>query len=367
MSCEIWRTGALLLMIWLSAAPTRTPETRPAEQGAQELFARARDEARAGETDAAIRNLEHAAALGFTDFYRVEKDPDLDTLRDEPRFRRLLANKDRYLRRTAEGTLAALRNRFGDAGYHYEIDDRHRLVFATTVDSEALDRLKSVLADESAALGDALFDHAPEAYITVLIPTPDAYGKLIRFRNVPGLYVDSLKTLAIREVSYVLAHEFAHALHAADRSAAGQAQHAEWLTEGIGVMCESASFERGKFAPRDNPRFATLPQGARRKALIPLDRLVAMNHEQFLVRPNLTYGESGYLVLYLWEKKLLRKFYDEYKSTYDKDPTGREAMEKISGKQLADLQDDWRLWLAARPNVATPATAPAATPVTPRR
>lgn len=297
--------------------------------------------------------------MGFTDFPRIEREADFDSIRDQPRFRRLIAAKDAWLRRTAEGSLAALRNRFGTTNYRYEIDPEQRLIYAVALDDAAFERLRANLRAQSAALETALFEHKPDAYITVLMPSVTDYGKLVRFRNVPGLYADDIKTLVAKfDAGYVLPHEFTHALHAADLAPSGQ-KHAAWVAEGLGVLCEAADFTGGRFAPRDNPRFAALPAAAGRKALIPLERLVAMDVRAFRQRPNLTYGQSGYLMLYLWDRGLLKKFYDTYKSTYATDATGRTALEQSTGKSIADLHEDWRQWLAAR-HSGKPDMAPAA-------
>jgi tetratricopeptide (TPR) repeat protein len=312
----------------------------------------ARVRARLGKPDEAVESLERAAGLGFTDFHRMTRDPDLASLHDRPGFRRLLDRKDEHLRRTAEGTLVALRNRFGDAGeYRYAIDHERRLILAAAADDAAMSRLRSGLEAQAAALQAALFEHAPEAYVTVLMPTAADYSKLVRYRNVPGIYVDANKTVVARDAGYVLAHEFTHALHAADRAPLGQ-EHAPWVAEGLGALCEAADFTDGELRPRDNARFASLVGAARRKALIPLDRLVAMDQEAFVRRPNLTYGQSAYLMLYLWDRGLLRPFYDAYKSTHAIDPTGRAALEQVTGKAAAELHEDWRRWLAARPPAA---------------
>jgi hypothetical protein len=303
--------------------------------------------ARQDKGEQAVHDLERAIGLGFTDFALIGRDADLAGLRELPRFQRLIENKDKFLLHTAEGTLAALRRRFGDEGYLYEVDPQHRLVFAVAMDRTALDDLKLALHDQADALHAALFEHGLDAYVAVVLPTEKDYGKMVRFRNVPGIYVDSTKSLIARQPGPVLFHEFTHALHGADRAPLGQ-EHAPWINEGLGAMCEAADFYGGQFVPRDNPRFAPMIGAARRKGLIPLERLVAMTQDEFVRRPNLTYGQSAYLMLYLSEKQLLKKFYDEYKSTYAKDATGRAALEAVTKKSLPDLQEDWRMWLGSR-------------------
>jgi hypothetical protein len=338
-----------LAIVTSSRAATPAPTTSPwRPPGASDVYDQARAEARAGKVAEAIQDLERALAMGFTDFPRIERDAEFDSIRNQPRFRRLIEAKDLWLRRTAEGTLVALRNRFGTTGYRYEIDPDERLIYAVALDDPAFERLRANLKEQTAALETALFEHKPDAYVTVLMPSVTDYGKLVRFRNVPGLYVDDMKTLVAKfDAGYVLPHEFMHALHAADLAPSGQ-KHAVWVAEGFGVLCEAADFTGGRFAPRDNPRFAALPAAAGRKALVPLERLVAMDAQEFRHRPNLTYGQSGYLMLYLWDKGLLKKFYDTYKSTYAADATGRKALEQVTGKPIAQVHEDWRQWLSAR-------------------
>lgn len=311
-----------------------------------------------GKPDAAMDSLERAAAAGFSDFALIARDPDLDTLRKLPRFLKLLERKDVYLRGAAEAAVVALRNRFGNE-YHYSIEPDERLIFATATAGPQLEALKLRLGRQARALQAALFEHKPQAYVTVLLPTSADYAKLVRFRNVPGMYVDVNRTVLARETGFVLTHEFTHALHAADRAPLGQ-EHAPWVYEGLGGLCEAADFgggdekddegdlEAAAFKPRDNPRFAGMIGAARRKAFVPFERLVAMTQAEFVRRPNLTYGQSAYIMLYLWEKGLLRPFYDAYKDSCEVDPTGRAALEEVTGKDLRAVQEDWRLWLAAR-------------------
>jgi hypothetical protein len=344
MTTRLFAIAFALLTLGASAPATRPAEYDP--RNPRHAYKHACELAATSPRDA-VAELERAVEMGFTDFASIEANPELDPLRDSRRFKRLVARKDHYLRRTAQGTLVALENRFGADGYLYEIDDDQRLIFAVAMDSGQLSSLRDAMRTQAEALHAALFDRKPEAYVTVLMPTAEDYGKLIRFRNVPGLYVDESKSLVARERGYVMVHEYTHALQAADRPPLAP-ESAPWIAEGLGCLCESADFAGGKFQPRDNTRFATLPHGARRKALIPLERLVAMDKREFIRRPALTYGQSAYLMLYLWEQGLLKKFYDSYKSTCRDDPTGKTALEAVTGKKLPDLHEAWRLWLAGR-------------------
>ena len=76
------------------------------------------------------------------------------------------------------------------------------------------------------------FDQNPQAYITVLMPTAKDYASMIRYRNVPGIYVDETKSLVARERGYVMTHEFTHALHAGDTPPFSP-KPAAWIAEGL--------------------------------------------------------------------------------------------------------------------------------------
>jgi len=70
---------------------------------------------------------------------------------------------------------------------------------------------------------------------------------------------------------------------------------------------------------------------------IPFARLFTMTQREFVARANLTYGQSGSIMLYLYDQQLLRKYYDAVKANYDKDKTGKLALELVTGKTLAEV------------------------------
>ena len=303
--------------------------------------------ARLGKADAAVETLEKAAEAGFTDFVLIGRDPDLDPLRKLPRFQALVARKDEWQRRAAENVVEALRRRFGE-DYLYEADFEQKLIFATNVDAQTLEELKQSLKAQAQSQGKELFAHKPDAFVTVVVPSAADYRKLIRVHNVGGAYFDGSKTLIAQRLGEVMRHEFTHALHAADRAPLGQ-DHAAWFVEGLGVIYETAAMEGDELMPSaQNPRYAVAQAAARRRSLVPLDKLLRMSPQEFLNRPNLTYPQSGVLVFYLRERGVLRKFYDAYKEGFDADPTGGKALEAATGQTLEELEADWVRWLLER-------------------
>jgi len=297
----------------------------------------------------AMDYLEKSADAGFTDFIHISQDSDLESLHDLPRFKQFLARKDSYQRRAADHAIALLKSRFGDS-YLYEVDDADKLVFATNIDRATLDELKHNLEAQAHSQWAQIFDHKPDEFVTIVVPSPGDYKKLIRMPGVGGIYSNEAKILIAQHLGQVMTHEFTHALHAADRAPLGQ-EHPIWLAEGLASLYESATFEgpnHDELTPHDNFRLTWLQNAARGHTLLPLAHLLKMKQPEFISRANLAYGESSSLLLYLYEHQLLKKFYDAYKTGFDKDSTGKDALEQVSGQSLDELEKSWTAWMVHR-------------------
>jgi hypothetical protein len=305
--------------------------------------------ARQGDLDDAMLCLEGAAIAGFSDFALVGRDTDLDPLRKTERFRKFLLAKDQWQRKAAERNLMLLKRQFGEA-YLYEIDAEQKLIFATGIDQQTLDDLKTTLKRQAASQAKDLFPHKPDTFVSVVIPAPGDFRKIVRLKNVGGFYNDAHKLLIAQKVGDFMAHEFTHALHAGDRAPLGQ-DHAIWVAEGFGVLYEGASYLGEQLVPLDNERFSIAREAARRKSMVPLTHLVKMTPDEFVRRGRITYAEAGTLMLYLHDRSWLRPFYDAYKESYPQDATGRTALEKVTGQSLDDLENAYVEWLLTRPSM----------------
>jgi hypothetical protein len=302
-----------------------------------------------GKPDTAMDRLEQAAEAGWADFVHIGRDPDLKSLRDLPRYKALIARKDEYQNRAADKSLADLKKQFGD-GYLYEVDRERKLIFATNTDATTLAELKQWLTAQANSQWAELFEHKPDAYISVVLPTSADYRKIVKMPNVGGFYSDDAKLLIAQRLGQTITHEFTHALHAADKAPLGQ-DHPIWIAEGLATMYEGGRMVDGKLVPDDNARHNVLLTAAAMKKLIPLAEMVAMDQPEFVRRAVIAYGQSASVMRYLYDQKLLRPFYETYKKTYDQDPTGKLAIEKVTGKTLAEFETDWKAWMVARPRV----------------
>lgn len=291
-----------------------------------------------GDTDAAIDALARAVERGWSDFRHMERDEDLAALRDTAFYRALLSQRDQIQRRRAEQIFRELQAQFGE-GYLVEVDHDNRLVFATNVDRATLDELKARLTAQAEALRAELFTHGFEQYVTVVIPKDGTLRGAIG-----GFYSPQRRLLVARSIGMTLAHEFTHALHAADMEVSGQ-EHPIWAVEGLATLFESSQLVDGRLVPVPSYRLNVLKRLVQRKMTIPWHRLFQMSQEDFVRHAAITYPESQYVLAYLHDKGVLAQWYDEYVANYESDPRGVEALKKVLGVSVGQAERDWLAWI----------------------
>ena len=296
---------------------------------------------RAGRKDQAVKSLETAVEHGYSDFHHCERDSDLDAIRQSPGYKRLIARKGEIQRQRAAKIRDQLREQFGE-GYLYEIDHDRKLVFATNVDRHTLEEMNRRLTAYASAQWKHLFAHGFERYLTIVIPKSADW----QWGGIGGFYARGPHMLYARTVGLTLIHEFTHALHAADQEAVGQ-QHPIWITEGLATLFESSKLVAGRSVPQPNRRLIMLQAILRRKRTIPFGEFVRLSHPKFMSKATTAYAQGRYVMMYLHEKGLLKKWYDTYQAGYDDDRTGAKALEKVLGKKLARIEADWKTWAAA--------------------
>jgi tetratricopeptide (TPR) repeat protein len=293
----------------------------------------------------AVEYLIRAVDAGFIDFIHIETDTDLDNIRKEPGYAELMKRRDAIQKEAAEKSLATLKQEYGE-GYAYEIDDKRKLIFATNLSYEMLQRLKNRLnkfADNHWAF---LFKNKPSYYITIVCPSIQDFQKKVPNPNIGGFYRPETKTLTCRDKNVTLLHEFTHALHFADQELRRQ-QHPIWIVEGLSTLYESSKVEEKENVPMLISGRLQVAQGyVSQGRHIPLDKFTHINQQQYMQMGELCYAEGRYIQVYLYEQKKLKEFYQRYvDKEYEKDPSGVSALEAVFGKPLSEIESDWRTWL----------------------
>ncbi len=303
-------------------------------------------QARLGRVTEAITSLNTAVDLGFAAIRHMEKDPDLASLHGKSAFKKLLDRRNEIHRQRAERIRDELHRRYGE-GYIVEVDHAHRLVFATNTDRDTLNALRDDLTTRAEALWNQLFDYRLEQYVTIIIPKPGT----IEMGRIGGVFRRSDATIVAQRVGMTCRHEFTHALHFADLEARAQL-HPIWILEGLATLYETAEFHHGRLHPTPNDRLNALKFFLARDRLHPLSELLNIDQDDFMEDPAVFYAMSRYVMFYLEEKGKLREWYQAYTAGYEQDDTGRDAMEKVLGKNLDAIEKDWHEWVKRLPRPA---------------
>ncbi len=298
-----------------------------------------------GERDKAVEFLKRSVEEGFTDFDHIARDSDLNSIRDHPGYKDLMARKEEYMARGAQKFLANLKKqlKLGE-GYIYEIDKQRKLIFAVYASKALLERLKQTLTEYADAQWRDLFDNRPTHYIAVVILRVQDFRRIVPNPRVGGFYNPRSHALIAPDIGGVLIHEFTHALHFGDIAVKRQA-HPIWVVEGLATCFESSDLIDGHAVPRHNGRLIILKRAIAAGKTIPLKRLMRFSHMQFMRVAGVAYAESRYVMFYLYKKGLLRKFYKTFCDTYQTDKTGISALEKVVGKSIDEFEKEWVEWV----------------------
>jgi len=302
---------------------------------------------RLGRPQRALACLNTALAKGYSDFRHMQRDPDLAALRDTAEYRAILARNEQVQRRRAERIRDALRRRFG-AGTICRVDHANKLVFATTIDAQTLEELRRHITALAEGLWNDLFTYRFEQYVTIVVPAAGAQIRLPGGARVPGYYTHGQRLLVARQIGMVMNHEFTHALHDADQDGLGQ-RHPIWITEGLATLYESSKVRDGHVIPLPNHRLNLLKRLLARKRTIPWKHLFNYTQANFMSKALISYSECRYIMMYLYQRGLLRKWYEQYTQDYATDRSGRLAMEKVFGQPLEKIEADWKRWVRRLP------------------
>ncbi len=299
-----------------------------------------------GNPEAGLNALRRAVELGWSDFRKMERDPDLAAIRALPAFGEIRALNEPAQRARAARLEAQLREYFG-GDFRFERDDDLRLLFAAKLDAAVVEATRDHLREFQRALRRELFAHGFEQYVAVVIPDPE--------RPIPGpqggFYNPVTRVLVARGVGRELNHEFTHAVHLSDMDARGQT-HSPWIVEGLAVFFESGRVENGRWIPEHSHRLNEMQRALREGRALPFHELPRLNFDDLRGAAAVAYPQVGAIMRFLYDRGLLRRWYDIYTARYADDPTGLAALGAVLGKNPAGVEAEWKAWVLAQTPVA---------------
>lgn len=195
--------------------------------------------------------------------------------------------------------------------------------------------------------------------------TPDSVTAVFLFRNFEDYKDFTLKNTDIDEedlspygyykitqniivVRYVewkgsTKHEIAHRYTKADFPDAPS-----WFDEGLSSLLEKSRYENGKLIGEFSWRIVALRRAIKDGNYTKLGKMMRTNDEQlYSKRVSYYYAQSRYLLMYLEEKGLLETYYKTFRDTYRQDKTGITQLEKLLGKSLNEIDEDYYSYITS--------------------
>jgi hypothetical protein len=138
-----------------------------------------------------------------------------------------------------------------------------------------------------------------------------------------------------------LVHEMTHALVRYDFP-----EIPSWFNEGLGSLYERCSLNDGEIIGYVNWRLPELQDAVKDKFYTSLGKLLKTNYDEFYgTNSSLNYAQARYLCQFLQDNGLLKKFFKLFRDTFNEDNTGKAQIEKVYGKSLTELEDDFLRWV----------------------
>lgn len=316
------------------------------------LYNAACTQARLSYPDKAVALLERAILAGFVDFDDMKRDPDLESIREHPRYVALVGAIDEAIALAGE-TMEQRAREMLDDDATVDRDERLRFVYATSLEPASHAIMRKTIDRQLDWQIEHLFDAAPDSWVLVIVPTPEKANEILRSARVGGYYDHDLRRLVTREIGPSLRHELTHALHHAQMDRLGQS-HPMWLQEGLASVFELYELQDdGTLTVLPNSRMNIAVNLAKINGLSRWSRLFKEDDRRFTRnRPRAKYAETRAIFEFLAAHGRLVSWYRTYLETYDEDRGGALAFEREFDAPLDEVEQMFRAWVRDHDKVA---------------
>ena len=197
-----------------------------------------------------------------------------------------------------------------------------------------------------------LFDRDPEQILDIwLFKDDESYRTHAKqlFGAEPGTpygYYSPSHGALVMNISTgggTLVHEIVHPFVATDFP-----RCPSWLNEGLGSLYEQCGDHEGRIWGYTNWRLAGLQQAIKAKRVPAFETLCSTTRDGFYNEdPGTNYSQARYLCYYLQEHGLLVKFYRQFRSDWQEDPSGFETLKKVlKAEDMVAFQAEWEEYVA---------------------
>ncbi len=322
------------------------------DDDADMLYTAAGVHAQIGNIDRAAELLKKSVEAGFREFEAMQRDPDLVPLHNHDVY---LAIVEAYFRVAAPGAdlFEQWERKYGKGIYRLDRDEKRHLLFATALDETSHREIREMLERQADQQAATLFGDTPRYPVLIALPTPAHAREALGHDNIGGMYFHNRRELIARDVGGSLRHEFTHLMHFGHMERLRQ-NHPLWIQEGLAALYEDYRIEPDgtiEFLP--NERLAEVKRQASGRRLPTWPELFEMDSRVFMRDAAKMYAMVRSIFEFIADRGLLDKWYAAYVAHFEDDDTGRVAFETVFGEPVDRVERSWRVWLIARPDVAT--------------
>ncbi|MDF1809159.1 MAG: PDZ domain-containing protein [Phycisphaerales bacterium] len=316
-----------------------------------------------GDSDGSVDAMSNAITLGFSDINQIRRDPDLVVLRDSVFFADLDSNWQALLEARRESdlkvvqplirksrevrTLESLKIELLSA--HDEIATDQAIeeiqLLATWANTNLFSEIQTTESiEDSPWIMVVLPDRAGFAQWAITVFGPSVRSNI---GSVGGAYEHQKRRLVAQDLGATLRHEFIHVLHWRDMNRLGQS-HAPWIQEGLASLVEDYDLSGDDVVPVASWRTNIVKRMSDVHRMPKIEKLASIEMNAFTAkRPLAQYAQARTIMLYLLDEQKLGEFYSIYTQGYDVDPIGISALEQTLGKEIDEIEMDFRLWVDA--------------------
>ena len=313
-----------------------------------------------GDAKGAVAQISAAITLGFSDLAQLKRDPDLVAFRQTPFFGQLVSNWQALIEARRDNDLDLIGQLF-PKGYESRTDDILKIELLSAHDPIATDQALAELDLIGNWAGSSLFVEAnpleDSPWVVVALPDRIGFARWAitvfgadvqkNVSSVGGAYEHQKRRLVAQDLGATLRHEFIHVLHWRDMNRLGQA-HAPWIQEGLASLVEDYDMQGRRLVPVASWRTNIVKRMNDRHRMPTIEQLASTQMQSFTsTRPLAKYAQARTIMLYLLDQGKLGEFYTVYTQEYAADPTGIRAMELVLGKEIDEINTDFRAWVDA--------------------
>jgi hypothetical protein len=321
-----------------------------------------------GDGENALNWLTRAIERGYVDRSYMDHDASIAAVRRTKGYQTLVSNWPEVLKRHRDWNVDQCREYVGDRTEPI-FDEKFRLAYLSGFDAESTEHARAELTKLAEWAVDNVFPdllgadaEQNDAWVVVLLPNRPQFRRWMSenygsapggaFYTIGGVYSHDRKRLVAQDLGGTLRHEFFHVLHWRDNTRKGQI-HPPWVQEGLCSLVEDYDTDaKGTLRPAASWRTNQTRRVAKAGRLPSIRELVTMPYGKFTTsRPLANYAQARTLFLYLYDAGKLKEWYATYNATFREDPTGVVAFEKTLGQDMSTIDNDYRAYVRALPEI----------------